>query len=163
MFWMQVVDAGFFLPEGNAYHNGDAGGVRTAVFPGLFAASAKAGAVPVPRGFPEMQRGGMGRVVYVAALHAWRVGLQATTLYMVIDGGYTVLAVVSAAVGGLVGVVSPGGQRARFLDWRSWPRGFGSWGDGDWGHGLTGWWGRAWHGLFKYVRFLDHQFLPRAG
>lgn len=162
MFWMQEVDAGFFLPEGNAFDNDDAGGARTTVFPGLFAASVKAGEVLVPRGFPEMQSGGVGRVVYVAALHAWRTGLQSATLYAAIDGAYTALAVVSSAVGGLVGVVWPGGQRVRWLDWRSWPGAFGVWGDGDWGHGLTGWWGRAWHGLFKYV-CLDLQSPPRAG
>lgn len=151
VFWMQVVDTGFFLPEGNAFDNDDAGGVRTTVFPGLFAASVKAGEVLVPRGFPEMPGGGVGRVVYTAALHTWRTSLQGAMLYTAIDGAYTVAAVAFSAMGGLAGAVWPGGRRARWLDWRSWPGVFGVWGDGDWGHGLTGWWGRAWHGLFKYV------------
>lgn len=151
MFWMQQVDAAYFLPDGNAYDGGSAvGGV---LYAGPFSASARQwdGDI-VPRGFPEMPRDGVCRALYVGALHTWRTVLQGVTVYMAMNGVYTELAVVFSAIGGLVNVMWPGAGRLQWLDWRSWPNMFGGWARGDWGHGLTGMWGRAWHGLFKYVR-----------
>lgn len=151
MFWMQQVDAAYFLPEGNSYDSGKR--VVVVVYAGLFASSARRGeAVLAPRGFPEVPKDGVRRLLYVCVLHAWRTGLQGATVYTAIDGVYTELAVVCSAVGGLAGAVWPGAARMPWLDWRCWPDLFGGWAHGDWGHGLVGLWGGAWHGLFKSVR-----------
>lgn len=166
MFWMQQVDAAYFLPEGNLYDSGK--GVVVVVYAGLFAASARHGeAVSAPRGFPEIPRDGVRRVLYVCALHAWRTGLQGVTVYTAMDGVYTELAVVCSAVGGLADAVWPGAARLPWLDWRCWPDLFGGWAHGDWGHGLAELWGGAWHGLFKSVRlntyiYPHHHLLQTA-
>lgn len=149
MFWVHYLDAAYFLPEGNAYSSPDV--LREPVYADLFSSSSKPQEYPPPRGFPAIPSNGVQKVVYQLFLHSTRAILQGALIYTSMNGAYTEFALVFAAIGGLVGLGKPGGWRRRWLDWRSWPDMFGGWGQGDWGHGLIGWWGKAWHGLFKHV------------
>lgn len=147
MFWAHYVDAAYFLPEGNAYSSLDT--LREPVYAGLLAPSSKPQGFVPPRGW-EVGGGVVGMLGWLA-LHTFRTVLQGAIIYTSMNGVYTEFAVVFTSVGGIVGVGEPGGWRRSWLDWRSWPDLFGGWREGDWGHGLTGWWGKAWHGLFKHV------------
>lgn len=143
VFWMQQVDAAFFLPPGNTYHV--PGSSQGAVYTSLFAASSRPQVLALPKGFPALPDSAVGSAAYRAALHLFRTLLQGAVVYAAIDGAYTALALVFCCIGGLTR-----GRGGRWLDWRYWPDVFAAWSDG-WGDGLTGCWGRAWHGLFKYV------------
>ncbi|KAI5854713.1 hypothetical protein BZA05DRAFT_466843 [Tricharina praecox] len=149
VWYVRVVDRGFFVPQGVAMGFEPGEGVP---YPSLFAGSTKPlMTYPVPAGFPAMPEGGWVRVVYAAALHALRTLLGASAMYTTISGMYTAVALLCVLSGAVLGLPYPlpSGFPARWLAPEAWPDAFGSWRDGDFGAGVRGWWGRGWHGLFR--------------
>ncbi|KAH0610087.1 uncharacterized protein H6S33_012633 [Morchella sextelata] len=145
MFLVQHVDRGYFLPPGNAYEDPS---VKEPVYPSLFLRSTRPQQHPVPLGLPEIPPGALG-LLYRVSLYTTRHMLTGTLLYVSLNGGYTLVSLAAVLLGALLGTED--GWRRRYLHWHSWPDMFGSWSAGDWGRGTTGWWSRAWHGLFKNV------------
>lgn len=136
---MRDVDAAFWIPEGEAVRSPE---TFMPLYRSLFSRPWRSQVFPPPRGVP----GGYEGVVGVL-----RGVLAGTAMYTTVNATYTIVAVGAAGMGWVFGIGGEGGWRRRWWDWRAWPDVFGGWREGDWGCGVLGWWGKAWHGLFKNV------------
>ena len=70
--------------------------------------------------------------------------------------------IVCVAAGVLAGARARG-WRARWLAPAAWPTTFGDFFSGDYGHGIKGFWGRAWHSLFRPVFTAPASWIVRVG
>lgn len=148
---MRDLDGAYFLPEGNAFHNPD---TYIPLYRSLWSKPWKKQEFPPPKGFPAIPQGEdkwLARGAYILFLRTMRAIFSASAMYSTINAPYTIKSVIAASMGCIFGLGEPGGWRSRWLDWRSWPDIFGGWRQGDWGHGILGWWGTAWHSIFKNV------------
>lgn len=152
---MRDIDGAYFLPKGNAYDNPD---TFVPIYRSLFSELSIKQEFPPPKGFPAIPQGEdawLARGVYSLFLRTARIVFAGTAMYTTINAPYTILSVIAASMGCIFGLGEQEGWRRRWLDWRTWPDLFGGLSQGDWGHGLFGWWGTAWHGVFKNVKLLS--------
>lgn len=148
---MRDIDGVFFVPKGNAYHNPD---TFIPIYRSPFSKPSIKQEFSPPRGFPaipQSEDAWLVRGAYLLFLRSARTVFAGTAMYATINAPYTILSVIAASMGCIFGLGEQEGWRRRWLDWRTWPDLFGGWRQGDWGHGLCGWWGTAWHGMFKNV------------
>ncbi|KAH8148064.1 uncharacterized protein LAJ45_07828 [Morchella importuna] len=157
MFVIQHIDRAYFLPPGNAHEYPPAG--EPPVYPHLFSRSTRPQHHPAPLGLPPIPSlsSGAPALLYRAALYTARQIFTGIVMYAHLNSGYTFLSLSAVLLGALVGAET--GWRRRYLHWHAWPDVFGRWSAGDWGRGLAGWWGGAWHGLFKNVFMAPGRFV----
>lgn len=156
---MKDIDIEYYAPRGNAHH--EKYGDSYPIYDSLLASPTRPQHFPPPKGFPAIPDEGVLRVVYQVLLKCMRTTFMGSAIYTTVNAPHTVLSIVAVTMGCIFGLGPEGGWRRRWLDAKEWPDIFGGFRDGHWGNGILGWWGTAWHGLFKNVFVAPAKFINR--